>query len=242
MKVLIADAHPLSRTALGAVIVEARPDAQLSEAGDLNGTLRLLNADTTIDVVFIDPALPDAHDLLALETIRWSHAGTPVVVVSDRDDALFQQSVAHGGAHAFVSKRWPLHRFRATVGLALVGGAFAPIEALYVPAAEARFRRLEPATPGADALRRLRLTPRQREVLAMLAQGWPNKVICRRLGLAENTVKAHTSAIYRVLGVANRTQALAALVRLGITADTLTASQAPRGGESGDEEPFEALA
>jgi DNA-binding NarL/FixJ family response regulator len=58
-----------------------------------------------------------------------------------------------------------------------------------------------------------RLTHRQQEVLALIAEGLPNKVISRRLNLAENTVKAHAAALYRALGVTNRTQALFHLAR-----------------------------
>jgi DNA-binding CsgD family transcriptional regulator len=62
----------------------------------------------------------------------------------------------------------------------------------------------------------LGLTPRQLEVLALLAQGKPNKLICRALDLREGTIKTHISAIYRALGVANRTEAVYALNRRGV--------------------------
>jgi len=62
----------------------------------------------------------------------------------------------------------------------------------------------------------LGMTGRQSEVLALLVQGKPNKLICRDLGLAEGTVKIHVTAILRALGVANRTQAVIAVSRLGL--------------------------
>jgi DNA-binding NarL/FixJ family response regulator len=223
------------------VVATSLPGAEPVKAADLCSTLRLLNDDPALELVFLDPALPDAHDLLALETLRWSHADVPVVVVSDRIDAAFSRAVMDAGARAFVSKRWRLDRLRAAVRLVLVGGAFAPIEAL-VRSRTFGLRHLESGLEvghGESALRRLRLTPRQREVLALLAEGCPNKLICRRLGLAENTVKAHTSAIYRALDVANRTQALAAIVRLGISVDMLLSVACNLGSacDGGDEEP-----
>jgi len=60
------------------------------------------------------------------------------------------------------------------------------------------------------------LTERQSEVLALLIQGKPNKLICRELGLAESTVKVHVTAILRALGVANRTLAVIEVGRLGL--------------------------
>jgi DNA-binding NarL/FixJ family response regulator len=232
MRVLITDAQPVARDALSALVARSLPGVEAVKAGDLCTTLRLLNDDPAVELVFLDPALPDAHDLLALETLRWSHADIPVVVVSDRVEGGFVRAVMEAGARAYVSKRWQLERLRAAVRLVLVGGAFAPVEALVRRAALGlRYIESEVAPQvGEAALRRLRLTRRQRQVLAMLAEGSPNKVICRSLGLAENTVKAHTSAIYRALNVGNRTQALAALVRLGITVEMLLAESPPADG------------
>jgi DNA-binding NarL/FixJ family response regulator len=60
------------------------------------------------------------------------------------------------------------------------------------------------------------LTERQSQVLALLVQGKPNKLICRQLNLAEGTVKIHVTAILKALGVANRTQAVIAVGKLGL--------------------------
>ena len=62
----------------------------------------------------------------------------------------------------------------------------------------------------------LGLTDRQAEVLALLVEGKPNKIICRELNVSEGTVKTHVSAILRALNVGNRTQVLFALSRLGV--------------------------
>jgi hypothetical protein len=65
--------------------------------------------------------------------------------------------------------------------------------------------------------RRLGLTERQIDVLERILRGLPNKLICRELSLAEGTVKVHVSAVLRALGASNRTQAVIAATRLGIT-------------------------
>jgi DNA-binding NarL/FixJ family response regulator len=72
--------------------------------------------------------------------------------------------------------------------------------------------------PGA-----LGLTARQTDVLKLLAQGKPNKLICRDLTLSEGTVKVHVSAILKALRVRSRTEAIAVLARRGISVDTLAA-------------------
>jgi DNA-binding NarL/FixJ family response regulator len=69
----------------------------------------------------------------------------------------------------------------------------------------------------------LGLTQRQMEVLALMVQGKPNKLICRELRLAEGTVKCHVSAILRALEVGSRTQAALKAARLGLSGDRVSA-------------------
>jgi DNA-binding CsgD family transcriptional regulator len=84
--------------------------------------------------------------------------------------------------------------------------------------------RRAPFTSSAAAVRnanpsRVRLTPRQLEVLALLCQGLPNKLICRRLDISAGTVKAHISSILRELGVASRLQAVVEASNRGLIAE-----------------------
>jgi DNA-binding NarL/FixJ family response regulator len=74
--------------------------------------------------------------------------------------------------------------------------------------------------------RELGLTGRQAQVLALILQGKPNKVICRELGLAEGTVKIHVAAILRALNVSTRTQAVIEASRLGLHLEPQTAASA----------------
>lgn len=79
--------------------------------------------------------------------------------------------------------------------------------------------RLAPALRGLETARypgRIHLTPREREVLLLLAEGLPNKLICRRLGIAHSTVKIHVARILGELNVSTRLQAVLAAQRLGL--------------------------
>ena len=78
----------------------------------------------------------------------------------------------------------------------------------------------------------LRLTPRQLEVLALLCEGLPNKLICRRLSISAGTVKAHISGILRELGVASRLQAVVAARRSGLLGDAAAVSAGSLPGAS----------
>ena len=87
----------------------------------------------------------------------------------------------------------------------------------------------KPVTGAQPASPTVRLTQRQLEVLALLCEGLPNKVICRRLNIATGTVKVHISCILRELGVTSRLQAVVAAGSLGFPAE--------RGGETPDAPP-----
>ena len=71
------------------------------------------------------------------------------------------------------------------------------------------------------------LTPRQREVLALLCEGLPNKLICRRLNITAGTVKVHIGVILRVLGVTSRLQAVVAAHRCGLLGQVTAATPEP---------------
>jgi DNA-binding NarL/FixJ family response regulator len=93
------------------------------------------------------------------------------------------------------------------------------------PAPDTTTRERQPA-PSA------RLTQRQLEVLALLCEGLPNKLICRRLNIATGTVKVHISCILRELGVSSRLQAVVAARRCGLLGETTTEMPAPPASSS----------
>jgi DNA-binding CsgD family transcriptional regulator len=79
----------------------------------------------------------------------------------------------------------------------------------------------------------IRLTPRQLEVLALLCEGLPNKLICRQMRISAGTVKAHISGILRELGVASRLQAVVTARRLGLVCEGASASTHAEGSRIG---------
>jgi DNA-binding NarL/FixJ family response regulator len=119
----------------------------------------------------------------------------------------------------FVPKSSPRPVMVNALRLVLSGGRYLPPE-LIVGEWQAMARRAEgPDEPAAPSAEDVGLTGRQRQVLALLAQGKSNKQICRELGLAEATVKIHVTAILRALKVATRTQAVVEINRLGLRLD-----------------------
>ncbi len=214
MKILVVDDHALIREAMHQVLRQLDANIEVLEAGNCADALALANQHPDLGLILLDIQLPGMSGLDALGDFRAQHPAIPVVVLSaseNRDDVM---RAIDGGAMGFIPKSQPSRVIINALRLVLAGGVYLPVEILGVPAASAA------ATPlAAGAVRApadLGLTGRQSEVLALLVQGKPNKIICRELGLAEGTVKIHVTAILKALGVANRTQAVIAVSRLGL--------------------------
>lgn len=217
MKVLIVDDHPLIREALANVLAELGQQVVVLQAESLKGALGELAAHPDTTLILLDLTLPDAEGTSVLEQVRQAHPDVPVVVLSATDNRATVLAAIDGGAMGFISKRSSSPVLVNALRLVLAGEVYIPPEVLR---AETLPRPVAGTAVAGAGTRRtaeeLGLTPRQMDVLTLLVQGKPNKVICRELGLAEGTVKTHTAAIFRALGVSNRTQAVFAVSRLGI--------------------------
>jgi DNA-binding NarL/FixJ family response regulator len=224
LKVLTVDDHPLTREALARVFREIAPRVEMIEAGTLASARVQLAAHADIRLVVVDPALPDATGIDVIRCIIAAHPEIAVLVLSAQDDPATARAAMDAGARGFISRRSSTRVFTEVLRLVLVGGTYVPPEALRAAAAPTALPPV-PETP-ATLHKVLGLTPRQMEVLTLLAQGKPNKLICRALDLKEGTIKTHISAIYRTLGVANRTEAVYAMNRLGVALPVETAPPA----------------
>jgi len=124
----------------------------------------------------------------------------PLVVVSANEDPAIIRRIIDSGAAGFVPKSSPPSILVSALQLVLAGGIYVPPVAL------------EANTPATAAT----LTDRQSQVLDLLAEGAPNKIIAARLGLALPTVKIHVAAVLRRLSARNRTEAVQEALRLGL--------------------------
>jgi DNA-binding NarL/FixJ family response regulator len=202
--IVIADPHVMFRVgmrqllpALGAAVEVIEVD----QADALGPALAHAN------LLLIDPSAPGMGGTAILQEIRNSHPGLPIVVMSGSDDRAAIDRALTLGARGYVTKTTASELTLAALRLVLSGGAYVPATFLARQAAPA-------ATPAAAAAAAT-LTPRQREVLELLARGCPNKEIAQRLGMAVGTVKIHMTAILRALEVKNRTQAVLSAMSMG---------------------------
>lgn len=211
MRILVVDDHPLIREALRQVLRALDKTVDLLEAQCADEALATAAQHADLDLILLDLALPGANGFGLLQQLREQHPAVPVVVLSASDQAPTVMQALEAGAMGFIPKNSACEVLVGALRLVLSGGVYLPPALLRNPA-------LPPQSPPQEPLsyRDLGLTGRQSQVLALLVQGKPNKLISRDLGLAEGTVKIHVTAIFRALNVGNRTQAVIAVGRLGL--------------------------
>lgn len=200
-KTLFVEDHALVRESLLMLLDRRLPGLAWREAGTLAGALGVLASEPDIDLVLLDLDLADSRGLATLERLREAAPMVPVVVVSAHDGHDSVLAAIDRGAAGFLSKTADAEQLVQAVQRVLEGGVI-------VPAASSSAARVAEAPE---------LTDRQRDVLRLLIEGKPNKLIGRALDLSEATVKTHLLAVFRKLEVDNRTQAVLAAARLRLT-------------------------
>jgi len=201
MKILVVDDHVLIREALRGLFRELRPEAIVLEAADAARAVALLAEQPDIALILLDLSLPDRDGLGLLAELRARHPAISVVVLSGFADRANVMRALDQGALGFIPKSAGREVMTSALSLVFSGGVYIPPEILASKSPTAK-----PQLPPSD----LGLTGRQADVLALMMLGKSNKAICRRLDLAEATVKNHVTAILKVLGVSNRTEAVLA--------------------------------
>jgi DNA-binding NarL/FixJ family response regulator len=209
VKLLIVDDHPLILHALEQVLPQLDRRLEIFGARDRTATMTLLARHPDCALVLLDLALPGARGLDLLADLRRERPQLPIVVLSATHDSATVGAAIAAGARGFVAKTASPLELLDAISTVLDGGRHITNDLAAVP----RTIRGVPMTM-------LGLTQRQSDVLQLLVQGKPNKLICRDLHLSEGTVKVHVSAILKALNVHSRSQAIVELTRRGISVDT----------------------
>lgn len=199
---LIVDDHPLYREALSQLLRALVGDRNVRTASSAEEGIRLAEQVRDLRIVLMDFGLPGMSGTEAIATLLQKRPDVELITVSASDDRRDAGAALRAGARHFISKAVGTDVLAETIRRVLNGDYSAP-------------EWITPSGAGVlDAGDQAPLTPRQLEILSLLHL--PNKEIGLRLGLAEVTVKMHVSAIFRVLEVANRTQAMQAARRLSL--------------------------
>ncbi len=244
MKVLLVDDHPLVLSALQAVIQTIGSDTTVVGVDSAAAARAAMREDADYDLVLLDLALGDADGFDVLIEFRATYPAVPVVVVSASDRASDVIRAIDNGAMGFVPKKSSHGELHEALRMVMTGSMYVPPSMLglefgtsnrYPSDTVPGVMRPNGSAPGAggfaeatplgDAARpeprqrlpsidEVGLTPRQAEVLGLLLQGLPNKLIARQLNLSVETVKDHVAAVLRALGVSSRTQAVLAVSQM----------------------------
>jgi DNA-binding NarL/FixJ family response regulator len=235
MKVLLVDDHPLILSALQRVIEGMGTDTTVVGVGSAGAARATLQQDPEFDLVLLDLALGDADGFDVLAEFRNAYPAVPVVVVSASERASDVIRAIDLGAMGFVPKSSSHAALNEALAMVMSGGMYVPPSMLGIDFAAPRAggdtvpavmrpggaevplgaaARAEPHQLKSRGIEDVGLTPRQTEVLGLLLQGLPNKLIARQLNLSVETVKDHVAAVLRALGVSSRTQAVLAVSQM----------------------------
>ncbi|MDM0074877.1 response regulator transcription factor [Variovorax sp. J2P1-59] len=198
-RILLVDDHALFRCGLRMVLSSGIPDLEVAEAASLEEAMRCAMVDPAL--VLLDIQLHGLNGLEGIALVKRKWPSALVVILSSDAAPQNVRMAQERGAAAFVSKADSADNILAVIeqlrqGLPILSPAHA-------------------SAPDGDGDRQL-LTPRQFEVLDLLCQGLPNKVIGRRLNLSENTVRGHVQAVLAALQVSSRSEAGFAARRRGL--------------------------
>jgi DNA-binding NarL/FixJ family response regulator len=235
VKVLLVDDHPLVLTALQTVIQNIGAHIEVAGVASAAAARQAMAEDSERDLVLLDLGLGDANGFDLLAELRNTYPAVPVVVVSASERTSDVIRAIDLGAMGFVPKSSSHAELYEALRMVMTGSMYVPPSMLGIDFARVRRDMAAEAEAEATAaaggaplgaaarpeahqkvptLQELGLTPRQSEVMGLLLQGLPNKLIARQLNLSVETVKDHVAAVLRALNVSSRTQAVLAVSQM----------------------------
>ncbi|MDH5555695.1 MAG: response regulator transcription factor, partial [Alphaproteobacteria bacterium] len=173
-----------------------------------------------IRLVLLDLKLEDGTGFETLEKLSGSLANAAVTIVSASEDSKNISRSYKAGAKGYIVKSSTSDVLRHALPLILAGETYIPSHAMSLLTGGGTDG-AEPSTQNNGVTGTPRLTPRQQEILLLMAQGLQNRDIAASLGMLEGTVKVHVKSILQKLGVNNRTHAVVTGIRLGIVPSDL---------------------
>lgn len=205
---LVVEDIPATRLWLCEALASAFPGIAIESAGSLAAALALIERQG-FEVALIDLDLPDGSGLEAIGALRRRSPATAAVVTTIFDDDAHVFPAMQAGAQGYLLKEQPRERFIAGLQGILRGDP--PLSPAIARRMIAHFNAAAPAEGGEVAL-----TPRETEVLRLVAKGFTQQEIAGHLGLSRHTVVDHVKSLYRKLNVSSRAEAALAATRRGL--------------------------
>ena len=213
MRILIVDDHALVRRGMAYVVKEGFPDADVVEAESSASALEIMRGGVDVDLALVDVRMPDLDGLELLRAIKVDWADVPVVMISTYENAPYVKRALADGAAGYLLKDATPEDLAQAINVAMSGSG----NVLSPRVIQNLFDDQDSGSPNGHGRRNeYSLTQRENDILALLSEGRSNREIAGALFLSEKTVKAHLAAIFRKLGVTNRTQAAMMAVQMGV--------------------------
>lgn len=207
MKILLIDDHRLVADAMAIMLQDLDRNVDVTVCHSTQRALSLIDDSHQFDLILTDMFMPGIDGLGLLHGLRSRRVEAPAVVISSTEDKKIVQAAIDQGAAGFIRKSLPgaemLRALKSIVG----GKVYYPDE--FTPSQRGATQKppIASLTEAGDE-ESVMLGDRQTEVLELMAAGNSNKQIAQLLGISEATVKYHTSQLFRLLGVKNRTSCI----------------------------------
>jgi DNA-binding NarL/FixJ family response regulator len=205
MRVLLADDHQLLRQAIRRALEDAGMTV-VAEAGDGGEAVRLAG-ELKPDVVVMDVSMPVLDGVEATRRVHAELPELPIVILTMHGDEAVRREAVEAGASGFLAKDVSMQEVVSTVTQAAGGDVALSTELAAEILAELEDGADRPPSP---------LTPREEEVLQLIADGCSTSEVASNLFISGKTVKNHLASIYEKLEARDRTQAVLSAVRIGI--------------------------
>ena len=207
VKILLADDHALFRDGLRHVLTGFDPDIHIIEVSDYPAALAVANSEKGLSLALVDLAMPGMERFSGLAALCDRLGEIPLVVVSANESNEDVRRAMGCGVSGYIPKALDSEVIRTALKRVLSGETYLPPSMVGWEEEDGPISKVPPPP---------RLTPRQRDVLGLIAQGYSNKKIATELDLAEGTVKLHVAALLKALRVNNRTEAVFEAQALGL--------------------------
>ncbi len=208
MKILLADDHPLFREGVKPVLLKLDRRVTLIEADDYPSAFAAMHKAREVDLALLDLYMPGMSGLEGVARFRAAFPDIPVVVLSASEQVEDIQKLLAAGALGYITKASPSDVILNALQLVLAGGVYVPPGLIEPPTVEAPIAQ--------KSNRHTAMTTRQIQVLRELAKGRSNRQIGDILQVTEGTIKLHVAAIFRLLKVNNRTEAVLVAQKMGM--------------------------
>ena len=211
IRIVLADDHKIVRDGLTSML-QAQPDMDVVAQAD-NGRSAVQMADELRpDVVVMDVGMPDLNGIEATRQVTEAAPGVHVIALSMHSDRRFVEGMLSAGASGYILKDSAFEELAAAIRTVVDGRTYlCPTVTGIVVANYVRRR------PGPESTVRTALTPREREVLQLLAEGKATKQVASRLGVSVKTIETHRSRIMEKLGIHSIAELTKYAIREGLT-------------------------